>query len=46
MTYKGIAIDTSAVYGDKVSVNWWGEDFIFGTLEEAKKFIDDELKEH
>lgn len=44
MEYKGVTIDTSAIYGGKCSINWWGEDFIFNTLSEAKDFINNELK--
>ena len=44
MRYKGIDIDTSAIYGDKCSINWWGEDFIFDTLDEAKEFINNEIR--
>lgn len=41
MNYKNQIIDTSTIYGNKVSVNMFGEDFIFNTIEEAKKFIDE-----
>lgn len=43
MDYKGCTIDTSAIYGDKVSVEIEGCDMLFDSVEQAKKYINEEL---
>jgi hypothetical protein len=43
-TYKGYSIDFN-IYGDnEYSVQYCGDDLIFGTLEEAETFIDEIIK--
>lgn len=44
MKYKGFIIDTSSIYGGKVSINICGDDVLFDDIEEAKMYIDNCLK--
>lgn len=43
MDYKGITIDTSAIYGDRVSINIDGDDVLFDSVANAIQYIEEEL---
>lgn len=43
-TYNNYVIDTSPIYGNKVSINIEGDDILFETVEDAKNYIDNELQ--
>lgn len=39
--YKGYGIDFNIYGRDEYSVQYCGDDFMFGSLDKAKEFIDD-----
>lgn len=42
--YKGYYIDNGYVYDNLITVQYCGDDIIFKTVDEAKKFIDEITK--
>ena len=43
--YKGYYIETNFYGENEISVQYCGDDIIFPTIQEAKEFIDDIVKE-
>lgn len=43
--YKGYYIETNFYGQDEISVQYCGDDILFPTVQEAKEFIDDIVKE-
>lgn len=39
--YKGYYIEVGLFYNDSITVQYCGDDLIFDTIENAKKFIDE-----